>query len=88
MPPDFIEEIFRAQIQKLRGPPNCSDKGFAAPLNIFLFQEHVFLVFLPELLFLRFFTLSWGICWAQTAEDQCGRALAGQGVQADGVGAL
>merc|ERR1719498_1353346 len=39
MPPDFIEEIFRAQIQKLKVPPNCSDKGFAAPLNIFLFQE-------------------------------------------------
>jgi len=39
MPPDFVEEIFRAQIQKLRGPPGASDKGFAAPLNIFLFQE-------------------------------------------------
>merc|ERR1719327_2204921 len=39
MPPDFIEEIFRAQIQKLKGPPNCGDKGFGAPLNIFLFQE-------------------------------------------------
>merc|ERR1719174_1772801 len=39
MPPDFIEEIFRAQIQKLKGPPGCGDKGFAAPLNIFLFQE-------------------------------------------------
>jgi len=39
MPPDFVEEIFRAQIQKLKGPPNCSDKGFGAPLNIFLFQE-------------------------------------------------
>lgn len=36
MPPDFIEEVFRAQIQKLKGP---TDKGFAAPLNIFLFQE-------------------------------------------------
>jgi len=39
MPQDLIEEIFRSQIQKLKGPPNCSDKGFAAPLNIFLFQE-------------------------------------------------
>merc|ERR1711881_445210 len=39
MPSDFIEEIFRAQITKLKGPPGSSDKGFAAPLNIFLFQE-------------------------------------------------
>jgi dynein heavy chain len=39
MPPDFIEEIFRAQIHKLKGPPNTQDKGFLAPLNIFLFQE-------------------------------------------------
>merc|ERR1719203_516544 len=39
MPTDFIEEIFRAQIQKLKGPPNTPDKGFGAPLNIFLFQE-------------------------------------------------
>merc|ERR1712072_1662772 len=39
MPPDFIEEIFRASITKLRGPPNTQDKGFLAPLNIFLFQE-------------------------------------------------
>merc|ERR1719182_866047 len=39
MPPDSIEEIFPAQIQKLQGPPNSADKGFAAPLNIFLFQE-------------------------------------------------
>merc|ERR1719160_1164523 len=39
MPPDFVEEIFRAQITKLKGPPNCGDKGFQAPLNIFLFQE-------------------------------------------------
>merc|ERR1719420_2928510 len=36
MPADFVEEVFRAQIQKLKGP---TDKGFAAPLNIFLFQE-------------------------------------------------
>lgn len=39
MPPDFVEEVFRAQIQKLKGPPGCADKGFGAPLNIFLFQE-------------------------------------------------
>jgi len=39
MPPDFVEEIFRAQVQKLRGPPGSSDRGFSAPLNIFLFQE-------------------------------------------------
>jgi len=39
MPPDFVEEVFRAQIQKLKGPPATPDKGFAAPLNIFLFQE-------------------------------------------------
>jgi dynein heavy chain len=39
MPADFVEEVFRAQIQKLKGPPNCTDKGFGAPLNIFLFQE-------------------------------------------------
>ncbi|EER14943.1 axonemal dynein gamma heavy chain, putative [Perkinsus marinus ATCC 50983] len=39
VPPDFVEEIFRSQITKLKGPPNTPDKGFAAPLNIFLFQE-------------------------------------------------
>merc|ERR1719181_1774427 len=39
MPPDFVEEIFRATISKLKGPPGTPDKGFAAPLNIFLFQE-------------------------------------------------
>merc|ERR1719284_1098399 len=39
MPDDFVEETFRAQIQKLKGPPGSSDKGFLAPLNIFLFQE-------------------------------------------------
>eukprot|EP00927_Polykrikos_kofoidii_P046386 TRINITY_DN40623_c0_g2_i1.p1 TRINITY_DN40623_c0_g2~~TRINITY_DN40623_c0_g2_i1.p1 ORF type:complete len:3637 (-),score=783.39 TRINITY_DN40623_c0_g2_i1:390-10571(-) len=39
MPPDFIEEIFRSTITKLKGPPATSDKGFQAPLNIFLFQE-------------------------------------------------
>jgi len=39
MPDDFVEEIFRAQVSKLKGPPGTPDKGFAAPLNIFLFQE-------------------------------------------------
>jgi len=39
MPVDFVEEIFRAQITKLKGPPGVQDKGFSAPLNIFLFQE-------------------------------------------------
>merc|ERR1719235_1462209 len=39
MPPDFVEEIFRAQIMKLKGAPNTPDKGLNAPLNIFLFQE-------------------------------------------------
>jgi dynein heavy chain len=39
MPPDFIEEIFRATITKHKGPPGTTDKGFLAPLNIFLFQE-------------------------------------------------
>lgn len=40
MPSDFVEEIFRAQIEKLRGPAKMDEmRGFAAPLNIFLFQE-------------------------------------------------
>jgi dynein heavy chain len=39
MPPDFVEEIFRATIMKLKGAPNTPDKGLNAPLNIFLFQE-------------------------------------------------
>jgi len=39
MPEDFVEEIFRATITKLKGPPGTPDKGFNAPLNIFLFQE-------------------------------------------------
>jgi len=39
MPADFVEEVFRAQIQKLKGPVGTPDKGLAAPLNIFLFQE-------------------------------------------------
>ncbi len=37
MCPDFVEEVFRAQVKKLRGAPNTADKGFTAPLNIFLF---------------------------------------------------
>jgi len=38
--PDFVEEVFRAQITKLRGATKLEeDKGFGAPLNIFLFQE-------------------------------------------------
>lgn len=39
MPPDFVEEVFRAHIAKLKGPTGVTDKGFGAPLNIFLFQE-------------------------------------------------
>eukprot|EP00929_Paragymnodinium_shiwhaense_P072950 TRINITY_DN37046_c0_g3_i1.p1 TRINITY_DN37046_c0_g3~~TRINITY_DN37046_c0_g3_i1.p1 ORF type:complete len:464 (+),score=91.40 TRINITY_DN37046_c0_g3_i1:226-1617(+) len=39
MPPDFVEEVYRAQIAKLRGPPKVEEKGFLAPLNVFLFQE-------------------------------------------------
>ncbi|CAE8701670.1 unnamed protein product, partial [Polarella glacialis] len=39
MPPDFVEEVFRSQIMKLRGPPKLEERGFSAPLNIFLFQE-------------------------------------------------
>lgn len=39
MPPDFVEEVYRAQIAKLRGPPKLDERGFGAPLNIFLFQE-------------------------------------------------
>ena len=39
MPPDFVEEVFRVQISKLKGPAGTTDKGFQAPLNIFLFQE-------------------------------------------------
>jgi dynein heavy chain len=39
MPTDFDEEVFRVQITKLKGPPGTTDKGFQAPLNIFLFQE-------------------------------------------------
>jgi len=38
-PKDFVEEVFRAQVQKLIGPRGTGDKGMAAPLNIFLFQE-------------------------------------------------
>jgi len=39
MPRDFVEEVFRAQVAKLRGPPRVDERGFGAPLNIFLFQE-------------------------------------------------
>jgi len=39
MPPNFVEDVFRLQITKLRGPPTLEERGFAAPLNIFLFQE-------------------------------------------------
>jgi len=39
MPDDYVEEIFREQIKKLKGPPGLAEKGFQAPLNIFLFQE-------------------------------------------------
>ena len=39
LPPDLVEEVFRAQIQKLKGPPRMDERGFGAPLNIFLFQE-------------------------------------------------
>merc|ERR1719409_537399 len=38
MPPDFVEEIFRVTITKLKGTKG-GDIGFNAPLNIFLFQE-------------------------------------------------
>ncbi|CAE7640135.1 DNAH8 [Symbiodinium pilosum] len=39
LPLDLVEEVFRAQIQKMKGPPRIEDRGFGAPLNIFLFQE-------------------------------------------------
>ncbi|CAJ1379392.1 unnamed protein product [Effrenium voratum] len=39
VPPELVEEVFRAQVQKLRGPPRIDERGFKAPLNIFLFQE-------------------------------------------------
>jgi len=39
MPPDFVEEEFRAKIERLPGPPRLPERGFGAPLNIFLFQE-------------------------------------------------
>lgn len=39
MPPNFVEEVFRVQITKLRGPPKLDERGFLAPLNTFLFQE-------------------------------------------------
>merc|ERR1712159_487758 len=31
MPPDFIEEIFRAQIHKLKGPPPCAAVFYDGP---------------------------------------------------------
>eukprot|EP00919_Chromeraceae_sp_WS-2016_P024794 GHVR01058592.1.p1 GENE.GHVR01058592.1~~GHVR01058592.1.p1 ORF type:complete len:1591 (-),score=375.53 GHVR01058592.1:134-4906(-) len=39
MPEDYVEEIYREQIRKLRGPKELPERGFAVPLNIFLFQE-------------------------------------------------
>jgi dynein heavy chain len=39
LPKDYIEAEVRPLIAKLKGPPGSSDKGFQAPLNIFLFQE-------------------------------------------------
>merc|ERR1712217_431950 len=39
MPNDFVEEVYRSQITRLRGPPRLDERGFGAPLNIFLFQE-------------------------------------------------
>ncbi|CAE7949269.1 Dnah8, partial [Symbiodinium sp. KB8] len=33
-PPDFVEEVFRAQIQKLKGPPATPDKGHASVLRL------------------------------------------------------
>jgi len=40
IPGDLVEEVFRAQISRLKGPPRLDDnKGFSAPLNVFLFQE-------------------------------------------------
>jgi dynein heavy chain len=39
MPPDFVEEVFRLQVTKLKGPPKIDEKGLLAPLNTFLFQE-------------------------------------------------
>jgi len=39
LPPELVEEVYRAQIMKLRGHPKMEDRGFGLPLNIFLFQE-------------------------------------------------
>jgi dynein heavy chain len=39
MPVDFVEEVYRAQIMRLKGPPKTDERGFLAPLNTFLFQE-------------------------------------------------
>lgn len=38
MPEDFQERVYREQVSKLSGPPALNAKGFAAPLNIFLYQ--------------------------------------------------
>ena len=34
-----LKKLNHPQIVKLKGPPGTQDKGFGAPLNIFLFQE-------------------------------------------------
>ncbi|CAK9086367.1 Dynein gamma chain [Durusdinium trenchii] len=39
MPPDLVEEVFRAQIHRKDGLKGSNERGFKAPLNIFLFQE-------------------------------------------------
>jgi dynein heavy chain len=39
LPPDFLEDEVRDKISKMKGAPGTSDKGFQAPLNVFLFQE-------------------------------------------------
>lgn len=39
MPPNLVEEEYRMRITALRGAHGCGDRGFSAPLNIFLFQE-------------------------------------------------
>ncbi len=39
MPEDYVEEIYREQIKKLKGPKDLPERGFGLPLNIFLFQE-------------------------------------------------
>ena len=39
MPQELVEEVFRAQIHKKDGQRGTNERGFKAPLNIFLFQE-------------------------------------------------